>query len=181
MKRVFSDLKKRLQTCNFIEKETLAQHRCFPVNFAKFVITFFLQNNSGGCFWKTFSFYLKRLLFLRLRRFDSLEFENSKKTFWAEHLLMADSDFFYILVEYLQRQFKYLKDNLKKCLDRRANIMTKSGAAATSLPTCNYFNQMLYLVEGVGISQLKAISRKRLENPRHRHQLNTKMLMKRVC
>ena len=26
--------------------------------------------------------------------------------------------------------------------------MTKSGAAATSLPTCNYFNQMLYLVEG---------------------------------
>ena len=28
--------------------------------------------------------------------------------------------------------------------------MTKSGAAATSLPTCNYFNQMVYLVEGVG-------------------------------
>ena len=62
VKRVFSDLKKRLQTCNFIEKETLAQHRCFPVNFAKFVRTFFLQNTSGGCFWKTFSFYLKRLL-----------------------------------------------------------------------------------------------------------------------
>ena len=62
---------------------------------------------------------------------------------------MANSDFFYLLAEYLQRQFKYLKDNLKKCLDRRAN-MTKSGAAARSLPTCNYFNQMLYLVEGVG-------------------------------
>ena len=59
---------------------------------------------------------------------------------------MANSDFFYLLAEYLQRQFKYLKDNLKKCLHRRAN-MTKSGAAATSLPT---FNQMLYLVEGVG-------------------------------
>ena len=28
--------------------------------------------------------------------------------------------------------------------------MTKSEAAGTSLPTCNYFNQMLYLVEGVG-------------------------------
>ena len=62
---------------------------------------------------------------------------------------MANSDFFYLLAEYLQRQFKYLKDNLKKCLDRRAN-MTMSGAAATSLPTCNYFNQMLYLIEGVG-------------------------------
>ena len=28
--------------------------------------------------------------------------------------------------------------------------MIKSGAAAISLPKCNYFNQMLYLVEGVG-------------------------------
>ena len=62
---------------------------------------------------------------------------------------MADSDFFYLLAEYLQSQFKYLKGNLKKCLDRRAN-MTKSGVAATSLPTCNYFNQMLYLIKGVG-------------------------------
>ena len=61
---------------------------------------------------------------------------------------MDDSDFFYNLVEYLQRQFKYLKDNLNKRLDSREN-MTNSGAAATSLPTYNYFNQMLYLVEGV--------------------------------
>ena len=27
--------------------------------------------------------------------------------------------------------------------------MTKSGAAATTLSTCNYFNQMLYLIERV--------------------------------
>ena len=25
--------------------------RCFPVNFAKFLRTSFLQNTSGGCFW----------------------------------------------------------------------------------------------------------------------------------
>ena len=25
-------------------------HRCFPVNFAKFLRTLFLQNSSGGCF-----------------------------------------------------------------------------------------------------------------------------------
>ena len=67
-KGVLRPEKKRLQPWHFIEKETLAQHICFPVNFAKFVRTFFLQNTSGGCFWKTFSFYLKRL-FLRLRRF----------------------------------------------------------------------------------------------------------------
>ena len=62
---------------------------------------------------------------------------------------MAHSGFFCLLVEYFHRQFKYLKGNLKRCLARRAN-MTKSEAAATSLPTCNYFNQMLYLVERVG-------------------------------
>ena len=27
-------------------------HSCFPVNFAKFLRTPFLQNTSGGCFWK---------------------------------------------------------------------------------------------------------------------------------
>ena len=26
-------------------------HRCFPVNFAKFLRTSFLPNTSGGCFW----------------------------------------------------------------------------------------------------------------------------------
>ena len=26
-------------------------HRCFPVNFAKFLRTPFLKNTSGGCFW----------------------------------------------------------------------------------------------------------------------------------
>ena len=26
-------------------------HKCFPVNFAKFLKTHFLQNNSGDCFW----------------------------------------------------------------------------------------------------------------------------------
>ena len=27
-------------------------HRCFPVNFAKFVEHLFLQNTSGSCFWQ---------------------------------------------------------------------------------------------------------------------------------
>ena len=33
------------QACNFIKKET--RHRCFPVNFTKFLRTPFLQNTSG--------------------------------------------------------------------------------------------------------------------------------------
>ena len=37
-----------------------------------------------------------------------------------------------------------MKDNLKKCLDRRSK-MQKSGAPASSLPKCNYFEQMSFL------------------------------------
>jgi hypothetical protein len=39
---------------------------------------------------------------------------------------------------------KYLKDNLKKCLDRRSKAF-KSGAAASKLPTCKYFDQLSFL------------------------------------
>jgi hypothetical protein len=49
-------------------------------------------------------------------------------------------------VEFLQRQLKNLKDNFKKCLDKRQR-MTKSGAAASSLPRCKYFEQMKFLHE----------------------------------
>ena len=39
-----------LKAWNCIKKRL--QHRCFPVKFAKFLRTRFLQNTSGGCFWK---------------------------------------------------------------------------------------------------------------------------------
>ena len=39
-----------LKAWNFIKKKL--QHRCFPVKFAKCLRTYFLQNTSGGCFWK---------------------------------------------------------------------------------------------------------------------------------
>ena len=39
---------------------------------------------------------------------------------------------------------KYLKDNLKKCLDRRSKA-TRSGAAASKLATCKYFDQLSFL------------------------------------
>ena len=39
------------QTCNFIKKETKRLwHRCFPVNFVKFLKTPFLQNTPGRLF-----------------------------------------------------------------------------------------------------------------------------------
>ena len=39
-----------LKACNFIKKRL--QHSCFPVKYAIFLGTFFLQNTSSGCFWK---------------------------------------------------------------------------------------------------------------------------------
>ena len=36
----------RPETCNFIKKET----PCLFLNFAKFLRSLFLENNSGGCF-----------------------------------------------------------------------------------------------------------------------------------
>ena len=36
-----------LKACNFINKKL--EHRCFPVNIAKFLRTLFSQNTSGGC------------------------------------------------------------------------------------------------------------------------------------
>ena len=39
---------------------------------------------------------------------------------------------------------KYLKDNLKKCLDRRGKLQN-SGAAASQLPRCAYFEEMRFL------------------------------------
>ena len=38
----------RPEACNFSKKRLW--RRCFPVNFAKFIRTPFLQNTSGGCF-----------------------------------------------------------------------------------------------------------------------------------
>ena len=37
-----------LEAWNFIKKKL--QHRCFPVNIAKFLRKFYLKNTTGGCF-----------------------------------------------------------------------------------------------------------------------------------
>ena len=44
----------------------------------------------------------------------------------------------------LKKTWKGLKDNYRSCNDRREKA-TRSGAAATSLPTCKYFKQLQFL------------------------------------
>ena len=50
----------------------------------------------------------------------------------------------FTLVEFLKQEFKKLKENLKKCLDRRGKA-TKSGAASSILSKCRYFDQLSFL------------------------------------
>ena len=59
-------------------------HRCFPVNFAKFLGTSFLQNPSGGCLrLKACNFIKKETL---TQVFSRELCEISKNTFFTEHL-----------------------------------------------------------------------------------------------
>ena len=51
-----------------------------------------------------------------------------------------------ILVPFLQKQLKNLRDMLKKCLDKR-NRISRSGAASCDLPKCQFFDQMAFLHE----------------------------------
>ena len=55
----------------------------------------------------------------------------------------------FVLAEIFKKQPKNLKDTLKKCLNKR-NELTKSGAVASKLPKCNFFEQMAFLHEKTG-------------------------------
>ena len=69
VKKMFLEVSQNLQenTCarvsTLLKKKTW--HRCFPVNFAKFLRTSFLQNTSGGCFccYFLFTYFMYSLLF----------------------------------------------------------------------------------------------------------------------
>ena len=73
----------KLQACKFIKKETLAQ--AFPVNFAKFLRTTFLQNTSGGCF--CMECWLQRFIYQLLHTLSVFgikdDREKSLGNFWS--------------------------------------------------------------------------------------------------
>lgn len=53
---------------------------------------------------------------------------------------------YFVTAAVLQRLLKNLKDNLKRCLDKR-RAATRSGSAYSELPTCRYFEQLRFLHE----------------------------------
>lgn len=66
-----------------------------------------------------------------------------KKQAWAElaHIFKKD-------VDSLKRLWKNLKDNFGKCLKNRIK-MTRSGAAAETLPKCKLFDQLYFIKDTV--------------------------------
>ena len=76
-------------------------YRCFPVNFAKFLRTSFLQNTSGRLL-RILAFQKQPLevsmkkawKFLKIHRKTPLVWETFKNTFFTEHLWMTGSGFF---------------------------------------------------------------------------------------
>ena len=73
---------KQLCQSLFFNKVAGLRHIYFPVNFAKFLRTLFLQNTSGGCFWtKGFSGIYSESFFLFCLGFLSKTFTN-RRTAW---------------------------------------------------------------------------------------------------
>ena len=53
-----------------------------------------------------------------------------------------------VVVEFLKNEWKKLKENFKRCIDKRARL-TKSGAPAHALPKCKYFDQLMFVHDKV--------------------------------
>ena len=70
----------------------------------------------------------------------------------------------FVLADVLKKQLKNLKDTLKKCLDKR-NELTKSGATASKLPKCKFFEQMAFLHEKTGNKPTQSNVNYNLESP----------------
>ena len=70
----------------------------------------------------------------------------------------------FVLADDLKKQLKNLKDTLKKCLDKR-NELTKSGAAASKLPKCKFFEQNAFLLEKTGNQPTQSNVNYNLESP----------------
>ena len=64
-------------------------HRCFPVNFAKFLRTPFLLNTSGGCFWNQSHLELDRAKQSQLKFNIKASFSKINYFFLRVHLIIC--------------------------------------------------------------------------------------------
>ena len=63
--------------------------------------------------------------------------------------------YIFFLVDFPKKQLKYLKDNLKRCLDKR-NKETRSGASYTNLPNGKYCDQLALLHDKISSHQAES-------------------------
>ena len=84
----------KLQTWRLAKR---LQNKCFPVNIAKFLRTPFLQNTSGGCFYKMMKFYKDMSTFFltgwrHMSRKNTMEISS---IYWSVLLLILFNWLFY--------------------------------------------------------------------------------------
>ena len=75
-------------------------HRCFPVNFANFLRTPFLQNTSGGCFWRL-DFYSIRFHMDSFWRKQILAYFRVVKFSWIVKFLQFCGNFICMVAKYV--------------------------------------------------------------------------------
>lgn len=87
-------------------------------------------------------------------------------------------------MEYLKREWDKLKDNYRKCLQRREKI-TKSVAENKKFPTCSYFTKLSFLKDIVSnrktISNVEIVSAQSQTKKMLLHKLTVNVLAKCYC
>ena len=78
------------------------------------------------------------IYFIPVRENNSFFIEITSRFFL--HLFI----FIFTLVDYLKKEWEKLRDNYRKCLQRRDKL-TRSGAGSKKLPRCNFFSELSFL------------------------------------
>ena len=134
------------------------QHRCFPVNFTKFLRIPFLRNTLGGCFWKKQWYKLQscKYYFGSLQSFSavsiryevwnsrvtksSYETELRKMTFHFESLTgkLLQKFFFRVANSKIKLLFFYFRVNNSKLKNKKSHFELLSGSQKIRKITSSY-------------------------------------------
>ncbi|XP_065069816.1 uncharacterized protein LOC135694869 [Rhopilema esculentum] len=124
------------QQATYLQQEPLSDELPRTVT-GEFDVEIFIEElKNFPCLWNT-----------SLRSYHE---KHTKQNSW-----MVQSEKFGKNVDFLKIQLKYLKDNLKRCLDKR-NKETRSGASHTNLPKCKYFDQLSFMHDKVSSRQTES-------------------------
>ena len=133
------------QVCNFVKK--ILQYRCFPVKFAKFLITlFFFQKTPSGCFWKMKYWNAVFWLLVQITFLNNLDVKNMFLKICVFSLVAMHFLYTIIMTCNIQENKKSSrKFSWKVLLDNivAGTIFPKFEKIPLSGSSCNYDQQLL--------------------------------------